>query len=495
MKSSSIAARAVLAVVLMVGFYLLALGIAGGLLYIPYAEAVYAHRLHGKLALGCIIGAGAILWAVLPRIDKFEAPGPQLTKQNQPKLFAEIEDVARLTGQAPPAEVYLESDVNAWVTQRGGLMGFGSRRVMGTGLALMRVLTRSQFRAVLAHEFGHFHGGDTKLGPWIYKTRSAIMRTLKSLSDSIVQLPFLWYGKMFLRITHAVSRRQEFLADELAARTIGSKPLMDGLRASQGAGQVFGAYWSSEYVPALNAGYRPSLAEGFQRFISAQKISALMAQSVEEALQSNQSDPYDTHPRLKERLAAVASLPPGETPQDDPLAISLLEGLSELEQGLLAGMAGPEEVNKLEPLAWDDVGQKVYQPQWEQLRKQNSAALAGLTAESLPEITADLPAFGQRCLDHAGESVNPDEHENLATGVLGTALLLALVERGGQCSADPGKPVSVRFQAKAIEPFEIVKDLAAGKLSPPDWQAQCRELGLTGIDLSASPVKPAGAAP
>ena len=27
---------------------------------------------------------------------------------------------------------------------------------------------------MLAHEFGHFYGGDTKLGPWIYKTRAAI---------------------------------------------------------------------------------------------------------------------------------------------------------------------------------------------------------------------------------------------------------------------------------------------------------------------------------
>jgi Zn-dependent protease with chaperone function len=83
---------------------------------------------------------------------------------------------------------------------------------MGLGLPLLRVLTISQLRAVLAHEFGHYYGGDTKLGPWIYKTRSAIGRTLDSLRghegwSSLLQLPFLWYGKMFLRITHAVSRR------------------------------------------------------------------------------------------------------------------------------------------------------------------------------------------------------------------------------------------------------------------------------------------------
>src|SRR6185436_6838572 len=202
--SASILVRAILAIVLMVGFYLLALGIAFGLAYIPYAEVVYSHRLHIKFAIICVLGALAILWSVMPRIDTFVAPGPELKRDQHPELFKELESVAQSTRQEMPAEVYLEHDVNAWVTQRGGVMGFGSRRVMGLGLPLMRFLTRSQFRAVLAHEFGHYHSGDTKVGPCIYKTRGAIGRTLQSLGEgSWLQFPFLWYGKMFLRITHA----------------------------------------------------------------------------------------------------------------------------------------------------------------------------------------------------------------------------------------------------------------------------------------------------
>lgn len=52
-------------------------------------------------------------------------------------------------------------------------MGVGSKRVMGLGLPLLNALTVSELRAVLAHEFGHFVGGDTSLGKWIHKTRSA----------------------------------------------------------------------------------------------------------------------------------------------------------------------------------------------------------------------------------------------------------------------------------------------------------------------------------
>src|SRR5512136_828493 len=92
-SSPSMALRALLAVVLMLGFYLLALAISLGLLWIPYAEVVYAHRLHLKLAVVCGLGALAILWSVLPRIDKFEAPGPQLARDQHSRLVQEIEGV------------------------------------------------------------------------------------------------------------------------------------------------------------------------------------------------------------------------------------------------------------------------------------------------------------------------------------------------------------------------------------------------------------------
>lgn len=93
-----------------------------------------------------------------------------------------------------PGEVYLVGDMNAWVAERGGLMGFGGRRVMGIGLPLLQLLSVSQFAGVLAHEFGHYYGGDTKLGPWIYKTRAAIGRTLAGLGDSMlaVAFPLVW---------------------------------------------------------------------------------------------------------------------------------------------------------------------------------------------------------------------------------------------------------------------------------------------------------------
>lgn len=88
----------------MVSFYLLALAVIGALLWIVYADLTWAERSHGRIIFFCVVAAGSVLWAVLPRPDRFEPPGPPVRKADEPALFAAIEEVARKTGQEMPAE-------------------------------------------------------------------------------------------------------------------------------------------------------------------------------------------------------------------------------------------------------------------------------------------------------------------------------------------------------------------------------------------------------
>lgn len=487
MNVSFIIGRAVLAVVLMVGFYLLALGIASALLWIPYAELVYAHRVTPKLAIICVVGGLAILWSVLPRFDKFTAPGPQLQREKYPKLFAELESVAQATQQAMPAEVYLVPDVNAWVAQRGGIMGLGSRRVMGLGLPLMRILTCSQFRAVLAHEFGHYHGGDTKIGPWIYKTRGAIGRTLHSLGDgSWLQAPFRWYGNMFLRITHAVSRRQEFVADELAARAVGAKPLADGLRSVHKVAPAYDYYWRSECAPVLHAGFLPPLADGFNQFINAANIAQKMDLHLEVQLADGKVDPFDTHPPLKDRVAAVAHLPAGPELAEDLPAVSLLEDVPGLERELVTQLAGPETAAKLKGIGWSEVVPQVYSPQWTQLVQLNVVALEGVTPEALVTVAGDLKTFGLTLVDYAKEKPEAEQAEELANGVVGAALTLLLTQSGATLHTAPGEEISLTHNGTEVKPFGLFSALQKGELTAETWRAQCAGLNLAGVDLATA---------
>jgi len=78
----------------MAGFYCLAIVMVIGLLYLPYAEVVYANRLHIKLVIFSLSGALIILWSLVPRRDQFHAPGPLLVKETQPTLFEAISSVA-----------------------------------------------------------------------------------------------------------------------------------------------------------------------------------------------------------------------------------------------------------------------------------------------------------------------------------------------------------------------------------------------------------------
>lgn len=481
----------------MIGFYLLAFSMALGLLSVPVAEVLLLERLHLKLALICIAGGAVILWSVIPRPDRFEPPGPRLLPAEHPKLFAAIEEVARLTEQEAPKEVYLVPDMNAFVAQRGGIMGFFSRRVMGLGLPLMQTLTVSQMKAVLAHEFGHFHAGDTKLGPWIYKTRGAIIRTVTNLAgagSSVIHVPFEWYGNMFLKITQAISRSQEYAADALAAEVVGARHLVEGLKRVHGGALAFQAYWQQEYAPVLKAGYRTPIAAGFASCLKTDAFAKAIAESVEAELKSDESDPYDTHPPLRERIAALEPLEPSANePTDESSAITLLADLEQAEKTLIDWLS---DGAGLEALAWNQVVERVLLPSW---RGAASSLEPHLKDGPLMEVAPDqaaLVSLGRKLLQPQLTELAPDEFETLPStlfsGVaaqgLGAAFCARLHENGWTLTAPPGEPVAATREQTRFEPFKVLGSLSSGELDEEGWRAECKKVG---VDRLMPPSPPA----
>ncbi len=99
MKQPSMVGRAISAIVLMVGFYVLALSIAAGRLWLIYAQVALLGRVSLKLSFLFLLLAGTILSSILPRPDRFTPPGPRLDPDDNPELFAALRDVAELTRQ------------------------------------------------------------------------------------------------------------------------------------------------------------------------------------------------------------------------------------------------------------------------------------------------------------------------------------------------------------------------------------------------------------
>ena len=477
-----LAQRAALAIALMLAFYVIAIGLAALLFWIPYAEWTYLNRVDIKIAVFCVITGLALILAVLPRPDHFADPGVRLTAESNPKLFAEIRSVAKATQQAMPADVFLVNEVNAFVSQRGGIMGVGSRRVMGIGLPLIQGLTVGELKAVLAHEFGHYAAGDVKLGPWIYKTRAAIGRTLESLSESSLAFIFKAYGELFMRLTLAISRQQEFLADALAARVTHPSAMASALRRTSGLAPAFSTYWTSEVSPALSAGYLPPVATGFTQFLGVERISTAIAKVIDEEAKTGESSRYDTHPPLRERLEALSRLPTPAVMADNRPASELLGDADRYARELIA-FSFPEDAQHLRQIGWEQLAYDMYPAEWRKTVYQFAEFLSKHTADALPVDRAQLAAVG--ALLPGGGTRSSEERVSTACGVMSCGVAVALLDLGATLQTQPGQPFSFHRSGVSIEPFNDVPKVVSGELSMAEWKARCHAIGIAGRPLGA----------
>jgi Zn-dependent protease with chaperone function len=474
-----LAGRAVLALALMVSFYALALGVAAGLLWVAYFDIVGTRHPAFRLIAFCVAGAGSVLWAILPRRDRFEPPGPPVTAQEQPELFRVIHDVAKATSQAMPQDVYLLNDVNAFVAQRGGIMGLGGRRVMGLGLPLMQALTVDELKGVLAHEFGHYHAGDVALGPWIHKTRVTMLRTIAQLSESVLRFIFIGFATLFLRVTQAVSRRQEFIADEVAAGVVGSQAMASGLRKANGAAFAYHTYWYSELVPVMQAGFRPPVAAGFGRYTSRPEMSRLLETLVQSEEKEGRTDPYDTHPSLRDRVAALEQQP-SRPPVDSRPAASLLRNVGECERRLFDTLGA--DLSKLEPLDWPGVSDAVYVPMWRARVKKYGALLRNYTSANPPATEKALREIGGGIV---AADASDETRVNAAWRLIVAAYATAMQPLGWSPETLPGEEAVLRRNGEEFRPFSELGSLVHGRTTIAAWRERSVALGIAGIPFGA----------
>src|SRR5579859_55149 len=512
-RRPSMALFAVLAVAMVIGSYLFVLLLAGACVYLPYLFLSESPSTTVVLLfLFGIVIAGAILWSLIPRSDKFVPPGMLLDRASFPRLFAEIESIAAALNEPMPTEVYLIGDANAFVADRGGLMGFGSRRIMAFGLPLLSTMTVSQFRAVLAHEFAHYYGGDTSLGPWVYRTKSSIIRIFQNVGSvgqlariAVLGLMYVvvttllkWYFIAFLRIINIVSRKQEYRADELACLVAGRQNLIDGLQAIHRTAAVWPVYWNQEVQPALGSGSLVAVGDGLIRFMAVPQISEAVGKSLETRLREEKTKPYDTHPPLRDRIAAAQKLPDSSAPQDSQPASSLLENLEKAEIRFVEDRVEDIRAGSLKYVPWSEVALRVKIPTWQQFVSEYPEPLRGVTAEFVPDQVPKLREIGSRIRDPKGMLLSHEQRTARAAYLFATALALAMIRDGWDLHVEPGV-FRISRGDREFNPFLAINELMTNKLSPQGWTARCQELGLSQLALLPStqlePTLPTSAVP
>lgn len=211
----------------------------------------------------------------------------EITEAEQPRLFAFLHRLCEEVGAPPPHRVFLSPEVNAAAFYEHSLMGLlrPSPKNLILGLGLVNVLTLSEFKAVLAHEFGHFAQGSMKLGVYVYAVNRVLLDVVAGrdwLDGALLRLRAqpsfvgligwacwgvvagmreamtgLFYGINFL--DRSLSRQMEFHADLVAVHASGSEAIVRALARLDFAGEALEAAASNLKLAADHDHYSRDL--------------------------------------------------------------------------------------------------------------------------------------------------------------------------------------------------------------------------------------------
>jgi Zn-dependent protease with chaperone function len=437
------------------------------------------------LAAFALVVGGTVLWSLLPRKIPFETNGALIDLSREVRLRAEILGLANALNEKIPDEIYLVPFANAAVLERG------KRRIMLLGVPVLQLLTVSQFRAILAHEFGHYYAGDTRMGPWVYRARANMAQVLIRLSRDSVALSFLsrlaavailrlailgglslWW-KLFNRLTQHVSRKQEYRCDELACYLAGSESLEKGLCSVSRAAATFVPYWNQVVMPVTTSGYRPQLAEGFARFVQAPEIAKAASALIEKQLASNATNPMDSHPPLNARVEKARTLAIATPAEDNRPAVGLLDDLPGLELQLLTKLMPALKPSELKPIQWDNAGLDVYVPLWRSEVAKFASALNSVTIYTLPKALAKLTDIAGRIPDPPGTLLTREQRAGRAAELMGQAMTLVLIDHGWRLYLQPGQFYVESENGSKMNPRTFIEELRNGSRKADAWLQYC----------------------
>jgi Zn-dependent protease with chaperone function/Flp pilus assembly protein TadD len=311
---------------------ILSLAVGGAMLYVVFT----AHEgVPIKLVILALAVAVGSTWAVIRSLFLRTSTSGDIfpvTEESEPQLFAALREVSEVAGTRMVDKVYLELGASASVRESGGalqvLMGRGER-VLHLGFWTLFGLSKSELKAILAHEYGHFSHGETRLTPVIGRIQGSMFQMLirmAKLGYWVWINPVYWYLRAyfpsFLAATAGHSRRKELLADRAAALAYGGDTFGNALRKVVESDLVFDRY-AGPVAGLLRRSGRPC-SELYRAVAAARAVEPASLQSARaQKVLTREAGKYDSHPPAADRIARVAGVS-GRHEEDSAPAVSLL---------------------------------------------------------------------------------------------------------------------------------------------------------------------------
>jgi len=284
----------------------LAFGSAAAIIYGMLAIGYIPIKLGFVLVIGAFASGAAIIKSVTFRPREVD-PGIKVDLSREPALKATLVEVAERIGTRPVDTVFMAPDTSLAVFERKD-----GERCLVLGAGVLEGLPLPAFKAILAHEYGHFSHRDTAGGGLALRVRRSLILLLVGIARAGHATPWnlAWwfangYHRLFLRVSQGASRLQEILADRRAAEVYGGAAFATGLRHVVACGIEFDGHVNAEIKRALKA------EEPLSNLWSPPTIASEPA-STSEKLQSELSrkpSPYDSHPAPSDRIRWVEQIP------------------------------------------------------------------------------------------------------------------------------------------------------------------------------------------
>ena len=328
------------------------------LTYAAYIGEVYAiGRVHyiliGGIGLGALVGAVSLISASFDLGKKLttQAIGKSLSETDAPKLFAYVRNLAETLGARTPQNIVVGLEPTFYVTSSNVEVIGEDKTLSGETLFISAPLTRlmsiSEFPAIIGHELGHFRGEDTAYSVRFAPVYAGLGKAITSLDEddeggtsklatlpAIVILSFMY--EVFSRNERTIGRQRELLADQAGAEV--SSPL--SLSTSLAKVALYSSLWNhaqEQNIDRLNEGkVTTNLSEVFQDIAKFDVEQNAIEDILDNILDRSVSHPTDTHPPIRERLDSLGidkiQITKGALLVPKDSAIGLVDGCREIEE-------------------------------------------------------------------------------------------------------------------------------------------------------------------